>query len=57
VFAGKKRMGQRGLRERVSLFFSTSCLFSCVHIDCQRWYEIHVGGLFYLVWVRVSYLV
>ena len=36
MFAGKKRMGQRGLRERVSLFFSTSCLFSCVCIGCQR---------------------
>jgi len=35
VFAGKKRMGQRGRRERVSLYFNTSCLFSCVHIDCQ----------------------
>jgi len=32
VFAGKKRMGQRGQRERVSLYFSTSCLFSCVRI-------------------------
>ena len=29
MFAGKKRMGQRGRRERVSLYFSTSCLFSC----------------------------
>jgi len=57
VFAGKKRMGQRGRRERVSLYFSTSCLFSCVRIDCQRWYEMHVGGLFNLVWVRVAYLV
>jgi len=57
VFTGKKRMGQRGRRERVSLYFSTSCLFSCVRIDCQRWYEIHVGGLFNLVWVRVAYLV
>jgi len=41
----------------VSLYFSTSCLFSCVRIDCQRWYEVHVGGLFDLVWVRVAYLV
>jgi len=59
VFAGKKRMGQRGWRERVSLSFSTSCLFkfSCVRIGCQRWYEMHVGGLFDLVWVRVAYLV
>jgi len=57
VFAGKKRIGQSGRRERVSLYFSTSCLFSCVRIDCQRWYEIHVGGLFDLVWVRVAYLV
>jgi len=59
VFAGKKRMGQRGQREslRVSLYFSTSCLFSCVRIDCQRWYEMHVGGLFNSVWVRVAYLV
>jgi len=45
VFAGKKRMGQRGRRERDSLYFSTSCLFS-FFIDCQRWYEMHVGGLF-----------
>ena len=30
MFAGKKRMGQRGWRERVGLYFSTSCLFSCV---------------------------
>ena len=57
MFAGKKRMGQGGRRERVSLYFSTSCLFSCVRIDCQRWYETHVGGLFDLVWVRVAYLV
>ena len=28
-----------------------------VRIDCQRWYEMHVGGLFDLVWVRVTYLV
>jgi len=56
VFAGKKRMGQRGRRERVSLYFSTLCLFSCVRIDCRRWYEMHVGGLFDLVWVRVAYL-
>ena len=57
MFAGKKRMGQRGWREKVSLYFSTSCLFSCVRIDFQRWYEMHVGGLFDLVWVRVAYLV
>ena len=57
MFAGKKRIGQSGRRERVSLYFSTSCLFSCVRIDCQRWYEVHVGGLFNLVWVRVAYLV
>ena len=50
-------MGQRRWRKRVSLYFSTSCLFSCVRIDCQRWYEMHVGGLFDLVWVRVVYLV
>ena len=50
-------MGQRGRREKVSLYFSTSCLFSCFRIDCQRWYEMHVGGLFDLVWVRVAYLV
>jgi len=43
VFAGKKRMGERGRRERVGLHFSTSCLFSCVRIGCQRWY--HVGGM------------
>jgi len=41
----------------VSLYFGTSCLFSCVRIDCQRWYEMHVGGLFDLVWVRVANLV
>ena len=42
----------------VSLYFCTSCLFSqCVRIDCQRWYEVHVGGLFDLVWVRVADLV
>ena len=57
MLAGKKRIGQRGRRERVSLYFSTSCLFSCFRIDCQRWYEMHVGGLFELVWVRVAYLV
>jgi len=32
VFAGKKRMGQREWRERVDLYFSTSCLFSCVSV-------------------------
>jgi len=48
---------QRGRRERVSLYFGSSCLFSCVRIDCQRWYEMHVGGFFDLVWVRVAYLV
>ena len=57
MFAGKKRMGQRGRKERVSLYLSTSCFFSCVRIDCQRWYEVHVGGLFDLVWVQVAYLV
>jgi len=57
VFAGKKKMGQRERRERVSLYFSTSCFFSCVRIGCQRWYEMHVGSLFDLVWVRVAYLV
>jgi len=41
----------------VSLYFGTSCLFSCVRIDCQRWYGIHVGGLFDLVWVRIAYLI
>ena len=41
----------------VSLYFGTSCLFSCVRIDCQQWYEMHIGGLFDLVWVRVAYLV
>jgi len=30
----------------VSLYFGTSCLFSCVSIDCQRWYQVHVGGVF-----------
>jgi len=33
------------------------CLFFCVRIDCQKWYEVHVGGLFSRVWVRVAYLV
>ena len=47
VFAGKKRMGQRERRERVSLYFSTSSLFSCVRIGCQRWYQVHVGGVFF----------
>ena len=47
----------RGRRETVSLYFSTSCLFSCVRIDCQRWYEMHVDGLFDLDWVRLAYLV
>jgi len=37
---------ERGRREMVSLYFSTLCLFSCVRIDCQRWYEVDVGGLF-----------
>jgi len=41
----------------VSFYFGTSCLFSCVRIDCQRRYEVHVGGFFDLVWVRVAYLV
>ena len=41
----------------VSLYFSTSCLLSCVRIDSQRCYEAHVGGLFSQVWVRVAYLV
>jgi len=56
---GRRGWVQRGQRETVSLYFSTSCLFSCVRIDCQRWYEMHVGGLsrFDLVWVRVAYLV
>ena len=47
---------QRGQREMFSLYFGTSCLFSCVHIDCQRWYEVHVSGLLSQVWVRVAYL-
>jgi len=42
---------QRGQREMVSLYFGTSCLFSCVSIDCQRLYEVHIGGFFNLVWV------
>jgi len=37
---------ERGRREMVSLYFNTLCLFSCVRIDCQRWYEVDVGGLF-----------
>ena len=48
MFAGKKRMGPTEQSERVSLCFSTSCLFSCVRIGCQRWYEVHVGGVFNL---------
>ena len=28
MFAGKKRMGQKGRRERVSLYFSTSVFLS-----------------------------
>ena len=48
---------ERGQREMVSLYFSTLCFFSCVRIDCQRWYEVHVGGLFNRVWVQVAYLV
>ena len=45
-FVGKKGIGQRGRRERVSLYFSTSFLFSCVRNGCQRWYQVHVGGVF-----------
>ena len=41
----------------VSSYFGTSCLFSCVCIDCQRWYGVHVSGLFNLVWVQFAYLV
>ena len=41
----------------VNLYFGTLCLFSCVRIDRQRWYKVHVGGLFDLVWVQVAYLV
>jgi len=41
----------------VSLYFDILCLFSCVRIDYQRWYKVHVGGLFSSVWVRrVAYL-
>jgi len=43
---GKKRISQRGRRVRVSLYFSTSFLFSCVRNGCQRWYQVHVGGVF-----------
>ena len=32
VFAGKKRMGQRERRERVSLYLSTSCFFHHVSV-------------------------
>jgi len=39
---GKKMMGQRGRRERVSLYFNTSCLFSCARNGCQRWYQVNV---------------
>ena len=46
MFAGKKRRGQRGQRERVSLYFRTSCSFPCVRIDCLRLYQVHVGGVF-----------
>ena len=41
---GRRGWLQRGWREMVSLSFSTSCLFTCVRMDCQRWYEVHVGG-------------
>ena len=41
----------------VSLYFSALCLFSCVRMDCKRWYEVHVGGLYNKVWVRVANLV
>ena len=56
---GRRGWVQRGPREMVSLYFSTSCLLSCVRIDSQRCYEAHVGGLFShgQVWVRVAYLV
>ena len=33
MFAGKKRMGQRERRERVSLYFSTSCFFHVSVLD------------------------
>jgi len=39
----------------VVLYISTSDSFSCVRIDCQKWYEVHVGGLFNSVWVPVPW--
>ena len=50
MFAGKKRMGQKGRRDRISLYFSSSCLLSCVRIDCQRWYQVYVGVLLSHSW-------
>ena len=35
MFAGKKRMGQRERRERVSLYFSTSCFFRVSVLDVK----------------------
>jgi len=64
VFAGKKRMGERGRRERVSLNFSTSCLRvefllktdSCFLVSVLI---VKVGKkcTLVVVWVRVAYLV
>ena len=44
----KKVIGARRRRETDNLYFNTLCLFSqaCVRIDCQRWYKVHVAGLF-----------
>ena len=35
MFAGKKRMGQRERRERVSLYFNTSCFFHVYVLDVK----------------------
>ena len=45
---GRNGWVQRGRREMVSLYFGTLYLFPCVRIDCQRWYKVHIGGLFSL---------
>ena len=47
VLAGKRRMGQRGLRERASLYFSTSFSFS--HFtSCVFFYLFLILFYFYL---------
>ena len=51
MFAGKKRMGQKGRRERISLYFSSSC-FCLVSvlivkggIRCTLVFCCHIVGL------------